>query len=165
VDRTLSPCTVCVHSPKKCGFFSFQISAASRERAENSTSALSNGAMAYRYKNSRLNSEHSPDLSITHPLETEHPSAVPIIPLPGISLSDFASRHAVEWFHISREKLRYRSQFPPPSQVAITVVYRYPAWAGATISWSRPMSRPAVPIITLLSTTLTDLRLDRHQNW
>ena len=95
---------------------------------------------------------------------TQYPSAVPIIPLPGISLSDFASRHAVEWFHISREKLCYRSQFPPPSQVAITVVYRYPAWAGATISWSRPMSRPAVPIITLLSTTLTDLRLDRHQN-
>ena len=27
-------------------------------------------------------------------------SVVPIIPLPGISPSDFASRHAAEWFHI-----------------------------------------------------------------
>jgi hypothetical protein len=96
VERTLSQCTVCVHTPKKCDFFSFQISAASRERAENSTSALSNGAMAYRDKNSRLNSAHSPDLSITHPLETEHPSAVPIIPLPGISPLGFASRHVAE---------------------------------------------------------------------
>jgi len=96
VERTLSQLTVCIHTPKKCGFFSCQISAASRERAENSTSALSNGEIAYRYKNSRLNSEHSPDLSITHPLETEHPSAVPIIPLPGITLPGFASRHVAE---------------------------------------------------------------------
>jgi hypothetical protein len=36
------------------------------------------------------------------------------------------------------------------SQVAIIVDYRYPAWADATISWSRPVSRPAVPRITLI---------------
>src|SRR2546426_1364338 len=54
---------------------------------------LLNREMAYRDNNSRLNSAHSPDLSITHPLETEHPSAVPIIPLPGIRLPGFAPRH------------------------------------------------------------------------
>jgi len=111
VERTLSQLTVCVHTPKKCGFFSFQISAASRERAENSTSALSNGEMAYRDKNSRLNSEHSPDLSITHPLETEHPSAVLIIPLPGITIPDFASGHKGEWSHIRQKKKCYRNRF------------------------------------------------------
>jgi hypothetical protein len=41
----------------------------------------------------------------------------------------------------------------PP--VAITIVYRYPVWAGATILWSRPVSRPAVPIITLPGITLS----------
>jgi hypothetical protein len=39
-------------------------------------------------------------------------------------------------------------------QVAITMDYRYPAWAGATISWSRSVSSPAVPIITLPGITL-----------
>jgi hypothetical protein len=42
------------------------------------------------------------------------------ITLPGITLSDFASRHAAEWFPISTDKLCYQSQFPPPSEVAIT---------------------------------------------
>ena len=39
---------------------------------------------------------------------------------------------------------------PKIPQVAITMDYRYPAWAGATISWSRLVSRPAVPRITLI---------------
>ena len=51
--------------------------------------------------------------------------AVSPIPLPGITLANFASRHATEWFHISREKLCYQSQFLPPSQVAITMDYRH----------------------------------------
>jgi hypothetical protein len=33
---------------------------------------------------------------------------VPISPLPGISLSGFASRHAAEWFHISRGSTNVR---------------------------------------------------------
>ena len=72
---------------------------------------LLNREMAYRDNNSRLNSAHSPDLSITHPLETEHPSAVPIIPLPGIRLPGFAPRHRGAWFQRIRKKLCYRSQF------------------------------------------------------
>src|SRR4029450_6979742 len=52
-------------------------------------------------------------------------SPVPIIRLPGITLANFASRHVEQWFHISRAKLCYRSQFLPPSQVAITLDYRY----------------------------------------
>jgi hypothetical protein len=47
------------------------------------------------------------------PLYTPCPGAVPIIPLPGISPPDFASRHVAEWFHISREKHCYQSQFLP----------------------------------------------------
>jgi len=39
------------------------------------------------------------------------PAAVLIIPLPGISFSNFASRHAAAWVHISTEKLCYQSQF------------------------------------------------------
>jgi hypothetical protein len=45
---------------------------------------------------------------------------------------------------------------PKIPQVAITMDYRYPAWAGATISWSRSVSRPAVPIITLTGITVSD---------
>src|SRR4029434_1953342 len=56
---------------------------------------------------------------------TPCPWAVPIIPLPGITLANFASRHVEQWFHISRAKLCYQSQFLPPSQVAITLDYRY----------------------------------------
>jgi hypothetical protein len=41
---------------------------------------------------------------------TTCPRAVPIIPLSGISLPDFASRHVAEWFHIRTEKLYYQSQ-------------------------------------------------------
>jgi hypothetical protein len=40
-----------------------------------------------------------------HLLSTQHPSEVPIIPLPGITLPGFASRHAAEWFHRSTETL------------------------------------------------------------
>src|SRR4029453_4193999 len=52
-------------------------------------------------------------------------SPVPIIRLPGITLANFASRHVEQWFHISRAKLCYQSQLLPPSQVAITLVYRH----------------------------------------
>jgi hypothetical protein len=78
------------------------------------------------------------------PLYTPCPGAVPIIPLPGISLSNFASRHAAEWFHISREKLCYQSQFLPPSQVAITLVYRH-SHLSITTSY-----RHSLPCVTYL---------------
>ena len=58
-------------------------------------------------------------------LYTTYPCVVPIIPLPGITLANFASRHVEQWFHISRAKLCYQSQLLPPSQVAITLDYRY----------------------------------------
>jgi hypothetical protein len=45
-------------------------------------------------------------------LSTPYPCVVPIIPLPGIRLANFASRRAAEWFHIRTEKLCYQSQFP-----------------------------------------------------
>jgi hypothetical protein len=48
-----------------------------------------------------------------HPLSTQYSSAVPIIPLPGITLSGFASRHAAAWFHMRTEKLGYQSQLFP----------------------------------------------------
>src|SRR5262249_959682 len=44
-------------------------------------------------------------------LYTSCPCVVPIIPLPGISLPGFASRHAKEWFHIRQKKRWYRNRF------------------------------------------------------
>src|SRR4029453_15776052 len=74
-------------------------------------------------------------------------SPVPIIPLPGITLANFASRHVEQWFHISRAKLCYQSQFLPPSQVAITLVYRYQPPARAPIDagkWCQVMEKERV---------------------
>jgi hypothetical protein len=48
--------------------------------------------------------------TMTFSLAERVPSAVPIIPLSGITLPGFASRPAAEWFHISTEKLCYQSQ-------------------------------------------------------
>jgi hypothetical protein len=46
----------------------------------------------------------------TSSIYTPCPWVVPIIPLPGITLPDFASRHAAAWFHISPEKRCYQTQ-------------------------------------------------------
>jgi hypothetical protein len=62
----------------------------------------------------------------TGTLSTQPPSVVPIITLPGISLSGFASRNAVEWFHISTAKLCYQNEFFPLPQGAITLEYSFP---------------------------------------
>ena len=48
------------------------------------------------------------------------PSAVPISPLPGISLAGFASRHVAEWFHRSPEKRCCQSQFLMIGRVVYT---------------------------------------------
>ena len=47
----------------------------------------------------------------TYLLSTHPVLAVQIIPLPGITLPGFASRHAAEWFHIRQKKRCYRSRF------------------------------------------------------
>jgi hypothetical protein len=52
------------------------------------------------------------------------PSVVPIIPLLGITLPGFASRHAAKWFYISTEELCSQSQLLPLPQVAIILDYR-----------------------------------------
>src|SRR4029434_10957581 len=46
-------------------------------------------------------------------LDNPCPCAVPIIPLPGISLLSFASRHVTEWCHRSTEKRSDQSQCLP----------------------------------------------------
>jgi hypothetical protein len=55
------------------------------------------------------------------PLYTPCPGAVPIIPLPGITLLNFASRHATEWFHRRTEKRCYQSQVFPHQRVSSIV--------------------------------------------
>ena len=52
------------------------------------------------------------------PLYTPCPGAVPIIPLPGLTLPGFASRHAAEWFPIRTEKPCYQSQLFPLHRVS-----------------------------------------------
>jgi hypothetical protein len=45
------------------------------------------------------------------PLYTPCPGAVPIIPLPGFTLSSFASRHVAAWVHIRQKKRCCRNRF------------------------------------------------------
>ena len=59
---------------------------------------------------------------------------MPIIPLPGISPPDFASRHAAEWVHIRTEKLCYQSQLLPLLRMS-RVVYAT-RWVFATVPFS-----------------------------
>lgn len=60
--------------------------------------------------------------------------AVSRIPLPGISLSGFASGHAAEWFHRRTEKLWYQSQLLTLHRVSRDVymkrIYPYHFLAG-----------------------------------
>src|SRR6516165_8975196 len=49
--------------------------------------------------------------NIAHRVCSFPSSVVPIIPLPGISLSAFASRHAADWFHRRQKTRCYRNHF------------------------------------------------------
>jgi hypothetical protein len=76
------------------------------------------------------------------PLYTPCPGAVPIIPLPGITLASFASEHAAEWFHISTEKLCYQSQFLIGSSSLSVLNTRFPPTnsGGINTRFSSPVS-------------------------
>jgi hypothetical protein len=51
---------------------------------------------------------------------------VSIIPLPGITLPSFASRHVAAWFHIRQTKLCYQSQLFTLQRVSRVVYIKRP---------------------------------------
>ena len=73
-----------------------------------------------------------------HLLSTQHPAEVPIIPLPGITLPGFASRHAAEWFHRSTETLCYQSQLFPLQRVGRVVYTKHPFLIHNFCVWKYP---------------------------
>jgi hypothetical protein len=55
---------------------------------------------------------------------------VPIIPLPGFTLSGFVSRHAAAWCHLRTEKLGYQSQLFALQWVSSVVYVKRPDTVG-----------------------------------